>query len=110
MYNLQVINRVFWDGTIVPPEENEVGWKESVRINALQDLVVAMRPIAPDIPWEIPNSIRLLNPITANGFSAPGEFTGLDPQGNQITWSITWLTLAGNISGTATFSDMKRTT
>ncbi len=25
MYNLQVINRVYWDGTIVPPEENESG-------------------------------------------------------------------------------------
>ena len=99
MYNLQVINRVYWDGTILPPDPNEVGWKESVQINPLQDLVVAMRPIAPNIPWELPNSIRLLNAVTANGSAKPMEFTNLDPQGNQINvvnhvvnfgWEYVW--------------------
>ena len=99
MYNLQVINRVYWDGTIVPPDPNEVGWKESVQINPLQDLVVAMRPIAPNIPWELPNSVRLLNAVTANGSAKPMEFTNLDPQGNQINvvnhvvnfgWEYVW--------------------
>ena len=84
MYNLQVINRVWWDGTIVPPEPNEYGWKESVEINPLQDLVVAMRPVIPVVPWELPNSIRPLNAVTAIGSSAPGEFTGLAPDGSQV--------------------------
>ena len=83
MFNLQVINRVWWDGTIVPPETNELGWKESVEIHPLQDLVVAMRPIAPNIPWELPNSIHSLNAITAVGSAAPMEFTGLAPDGSQ---------------------------
>lgn len=87
LYNLQVINRVYWDGTILPPEQNELGWKESVQINSLQDLVVAMRPIVPDIPWEIPNSIRPLSAVFPAGSSNtqfPGQFTNLDPMGNQI--------------------------
>ncbi len=71
MFNLQVINRVFWDGTIVPPDPNEVGWKESVRINALQNLVVAMRPIKPVVPWEIPNSIHLLDVANLQGTAFP---------------------------------------
>jgi FtsP/CotA-like multicopper oxidase with cupredoxin domain len=102
MYNLQVINRVYWDGTIVPPEENEVGWKESVQINSLQDLVVAMRPITPNVPWEIPNSIHPLSVVYALGTSnaqVPGQFTNLDPQGNQVNvvnhnvnfgWEYVW--------------------
>ena len=99
MYNLQVINRVYWDGTILPPDPNEVGWKESVQIHPLEDLVVAMRPIAPNIPWELPNSIRLLNVNTPNGSAKPMEFTNLDPVGNQINvvnhvvnfgWEYVW--------------------
>ena len=84
MYNLQVINRVWWNGDVLPPQPNELGWKESVQINPLQDLVVAMRPIPPDIPWELPNSIRPLNAVTAIGSATPGEFTGLDPTGAQV--------------------------
>ena len=85
MYNLQVINRVYWDGTILPPEQNELGWKESVQINSLEDLVVAMRPITPNIPWEIPNSIRPLSvvyPVGSSNTQFPGQFTNVDPQGN----------------------------
>ncbi len=83
MYNLQVINRISWDGTVLPPHENELGWKESVQVNALEDIIVAMRPIKPVLPWELPNSIRPLNPLTPLGSSAPMEFIGLDPSGGQ---------------------------
>jgi FtsP/CotA-like multicopper oxidase with cupredoxin domain len=85
MFNMQLINRVWWDGTIVPPAPNELGWKESVEIHPLQDLVVAIRPIAPNIPWEVPNSIRNLNAVTPTGSANPMEFTNLDPQGNAVT-------------------------
>jgi FtsP/CotA-like multicopper oxidase with cupredoxin domain len=61
-YDVQLINRVGWDNQIVPPDPNELGWKETVRVNPLEDTIVAMRPVHPVLPFEVPNSIRLLDP------------------------------------------------
>ena len=47
MFNVQVINRVGWDGAIRPPDPNELGWKDTVRMNPLEDVIVALRPIIP---------------------------------------------------------------
>jgi FtsP/CotA-like multicopper oxidase with cupredoxin domain len=77
MFNVQVINRVGWDGMIKPPEANELGWKETVRMNPLEDCIVALRPIIPDIPWDLPNSIRALNVTDPIGSTA--GFTNIDP-------------------------------
>ena len=44
---MQLINRVGWDGAIKPPDANELGWKDTVRMNPLEDSIVAMRPVAP---------------------------------------------------------------
>ncbi|HEY9247290.1 MAG TPA: hypothetical protein VIO11_10625, partial [Candidatus Methanoperedens sp.] len=77
MFNVQVINRVGWDGAIKQPDPNEVGWKETVRMNPLEDIIIAMRPIIPDIPWDLPNSIRYLDPTMPPGTSV--QFTGVDP-------------------------------
>ncbi len=30
LFNVQVINRVGWDGAVRPPDPNELGWKETV--------------------------------------------------------------------------------
>ena len=65
MFNVQVINRVGWDGAISPPDPNELGWKETVRMNPLEDIIVALRPIIPNLPLDLPNSIRLLDPTDA---------------------------------------------
>ena len=81
MFNLQVLNRVIWDGTVVPPDASELGWRETVNIPPLSDTIVAMRPITPDIPWEIPNSIHMLDPALPAG--AALQFTSLDPAGGQ---------------------------
>ncbi len=48
LFNVQVINRVGWDGAIRPPDPNELGWKETVRMNPLEDAIVALRPDRPD--------------------------------------------------------------
>jgi FtsP/CotA-like multicopper oxidase with cupredoxin domain len=82
MFNVQVLNRVIWDGTVVPPEENEIGWKETLNIPPLTDTIVAVRPITPTLPWELPNSIRPLDVITPIGSSSL-RFTNLDPTGGQ---------------------------
>jgi FtsP/CotA-like multicopper oxidase with cupredoxin domain len=58
LFNVQVINRVGWDGAVRPPEPNELGWKETVRMNPLEDIIVALRPYAPKLPFGVPVSTR----------------------------------------------------
>jgi FtsP/CotA-like multicopper oxidase with cupredoxin domain len=62
LFNVQVINRVGWDGAIRPPDPNELGWKDTVRMNPLEDCIVALRPTAPKEPWGQPDSIRPIDP------------------------------------------------
>ena len=62
IFDVQVVNRVGWDGQILLPEPNELGWKDTVKISPLMDTVVAVRPRAPALPFGIANSLRPLNP------------------------------------------------
>jgi FtsP/CotA-like multicopper oxidase with cupredoxin domain len=62
LFNVQVVNRVGWDGMIRSPDPNEIGWKETVRMNPLEDCIVALRPVAPSLPFAIPDSTRPLDP------------------------------------------------
>ncbi|MBT0666115.1 chitobiase/beta-hexosaminidase C-terminal domain-containing protein [Geobacter pelophilus] len=64
MFDVQVINRVGWDGAIRPADENELGWKETVRMNPLEDIIVALRPKNQTLPATItlPTSTRLVDP------------------------------------------------
>jgi FtsP/CotA-like multicopper oxidase with cupredoxin domain len=61
LFNLQLINRVGWDGMVKPPDPNELGWKETIRMNPLEDVIVALKPKAPLVPFGIPDSIRPLD-------------------------------------------------
>ncbi|VVB54878.1 Laccase [uncultured archaeon] len=103
MFNVQVINRVGWDGAIKPPDPNELGWKDTVRMNPLEDVIIATRPIIPNIPFDLPNSIRPLDvtaPLGSTGqFGAATYFTSVDPANNKITvtnhmvnfgWEYVW--------------------
>jgi FtsP/CotA-like multicopper oxidase with cupredoxin domain len=62
LVNVQVVNRVGWDGTVKPPEDNEIGWKETVKMNPLEDIVVAMRAEMPKVPFGLDRSIRPQDP------------------------------------------------
>jgi len=81
LFNVQLINRVGWDGTIKPPDDNEIGWKETVRMNPLEDAIVAIRPVAPTLPFSLPDSVRMLDVTTLEGsqtgFSRVDPITGL---------------------------------
>jgi FtsP/CotA-like multicopper oxidase with cupredoxin domain len=66
-YDVQILNRVTWDNIIIPPDANELGWKETVRISPLEDTIVALRPVIPSLPFELPNSIHELNPMMPDG-------------------------------------------
>jgi FtsP/CotA-like multicopper oxidase with cupredoxin domain/fibronectin type 3 domain-containing protein len=97
LVNVQLLNRVGWDGAIRPPDANELGWKETVRMNPLEDAIVAMRAVAPQMPFGVPDSIRPLDPTRPLG-SGMG-FTNVDPNGNPVTtinqivnfgWEYVW--------------------
>ncbi len=70
LYDVQLINRVGWDGIIRKPDLNELGWKDTIRVSPLEDTIVALRPVVPQLPdtWGgLPNSIRLLDPSMHEG-------------------------------------------
>jgi FtsP/CotA-like multicopper oxidase with cupredoxin domain len=77
LYDVQLINRVGWDGFIRAPDDNELGWKDTVRISPLEDTIVALKPVAPKLPFGLPDSERPLNPAMPIG-SEMG-FTNIDP-------------------------------
>lgn len=86
LYNVQVINRVAWDGAILPPDPNELGWKETVRVNPLEHTIIALRAVWPASPFQLPNSIRPIDvtmPLDEVLVGPPGGFK--DPTGQPIT-------------------------
>ncbi|MGG3466974.1 fibronectin type III domain-containing protein [Neobacillus pocheonensis] len=98
LFDVQLINRVGWDGSIRFPDANEKGWKDTVRMNPLEDCIVALRPVAPKLPFGLPDSIRPLDPTMPLGTTT--QFMGIDPKtGNPITvtnqltnfgWEYVW--------------------
>ena len=80
-FNVQVVNRVGWDGAIRPPDENELGWKETVRMNPLEDIVVALLPKAQVLPFALPNSSRPLD-VTASTSTQISVYTNPFRNGN----------------------------
>jgi FtsP/CotA-like multicopper oxidase with cupredoxin domain len=80
LYDVQVLNRVTWDNIIIPPDLNELGWKDTVRISPLEDTLVALRPIVPTLPFELPNSVHALNPMMPIGSTL--MFNNVDVNGN----------------------------
>ncbi|TDB70099.1 multicopper oxidase domain-containing protein [Micromonospora sp. KC723] len=63
----QLVNRVGRDGTVRPPEPGELGWKETIRVNPGEDVVLALRPVVPPLPFRIGDSLRLLDPTRPVG-------------------------------------------
>jgi len=98
MFNVQIVNRVGWDGAIRPPDANELGWKDTIRTNPLEDIIIAARPIAlTNVPFKLPNSVRPLD-VTRPVGSLTG-FTNINPLGSPVTvandltnfgWEFVW--------------------
>lgn len=93
LFEVQLINRIGWDGFVRLPDPNELGWKDTVRVSPLEDTIVALRPILPVTPFRanIPNSFRPLNPTTTlgsqDGFSQQDLTNGgplVPPMTNQL--------------------------
>jgi FtsP/CotA-like multicopper oxidase with cupredoxin domain len=88
IFDVQLVNRVGWDGQILMPEPNELGWKDTVKISPLEDTIVAVRPRAPALPFGITNSLRPLNP--AIPLASPMGFNSIDwTTGNAFATPVT---------------------
>jgi FtsP/CotA-like multicopper oxidase with cupredoxin domain len=99
LLNVQLINRVGWDNFVSPPEPNELGWKETVKMSPLEDVIVAVRAVRPKTPgFSVPNSYRRLDPAQPEG--AMTGFTQVDPYTgvpaamsnvyNDFGWEYVW--------------------
>ena len=76
LFHVQLVNRVGWDGAVYPPELNELGWKDSILMHPLSDVVVALRPMTMDLPFKVANSHRKIDPsMAAKGF----DYFNLNP-------------------------------
>ncbi len=91
LFNVQIVNRVGWDGAIRAPDANEMGWKEAVRMNPLEDIIVALRPVVQTLPWPLPDMWRPLDVDRPVGTNVGEQFTGVDiyglpmPTANKLT-------------------------
>ncbi len=64
LMNVQVVNRVDWAGVVKPPYPDEIGWRETIRADPLEQVIVAVKPAVPTLPaaWPpLPESIRPMN-------------------------------------------------
>ena len=89
LFSAQLINRVAWDGAMIPPDPNELGWKETFRVNPLEHTVIALRPGIPtpaQVPFEVPNSVRLIDPTMPEGavLTPPPPAGWHDPLGEPV--------------------------
>jgi FtsP/CotA-like multicopper oxidase with cupredoxin domain len=62
LFNLQLVNRIDWTNGLKPPMPEEIGWKETIRTNPMEDIIIAIKPYSPVLPFAIPPSVRLLDP------------------------------------------------
>ncbi len=86
LFDVQLLNRVGWDGIIRKPDANELGWKDTVRVSPLEDTIVALRPLIPQIPWDLPNSIRYMDPSMPPGADLSAmTMRTFTPLGNPVT-------------------------
>jgi FtsP/CotA-like multicopper oxidase with cupredoxin domain len=110
LVNVQVINRIGWDGTVKPPQPNEYGWKETIKMHPLEDIMVAVRAKKPKIGYDfatktttsasfgLPLSVRMRDPSQPAG--VPSGFTQIDPatglpatifnQKDNFGWEYVW--------------------
>jgi FtsP/CotA-like multicopper oxidase with cupredoxin domain len=97
LFHAQVISRVGQDGQVAqgpfpggqPVDAQNQGWKDTVFINPLEITFLALRPTVPmpsEIPFEVPNSVRLIDPALPEGATLPppGPAGWFDPNGNPI--------------------------
>jgi len=97
LFDVQIVNRVGWDGAVRFPDDNERGWKETVKMHPLEDIIVAFRPLSPRLPFTLPTSLRspnVLQPADALlTFTNPADgnpLTGVSNAPLDYGWEYVW--------------------
>ena len=75
-FDVQVLRRARREGEARPADPGELGWKDTLRVDPLEAVIIAMRPVLPKVPFKVPASERALD-ITAP-LGAEGAYTQLD--------------------------------
>lgn len=78
LMNAQLINRIDWGGVVKLPDANERGFKETIVMNPLENVVMAVRVNKPKLPswWgALPTSSRPYDVTTALGVTNPNALT-----------------------------------
>ncbi len=85
LVNVQLVNRVDWANVNLGVRPEELGWKDTVKFNQLEDLIVAVKSKQPPLPFGVPYSIRPLEPSAPVG-STEGitQINVTDPNNPQI--------------------------
>jgi FtsP/CotA-like multicopper oxidase with cupredoxin domain len=97
LYDVQLINRYGWDGTNRIPFPDELGWKDTVRMNPLEMDFVALRPMSQKLPFPVPDSSRLFDVTKPAGadlaMTAFNPLNNAAPQQNveiPMGWEYVW--------------------
>ena len=75
--NVQVLARAKRGGDARAPDPGELGWKDTLRVDPLESVLIALRPVLPKLPFKLAASERPLDVTRPLG--ATGGFTDLDP-------------------------------
>jgi FtsP/CotA-like multicopper oxidase with cupredoxin domain len=75
-FDVQVLERARRDGKARAPDPGELGWKDTVRVDPLESVMIAARPVTPAAPFALPASERPLDITIPLGEA--GTFTQLD--------------------------------
>ncbi len=88
---VQLLNRIGWDGTVKAPAATEVGWRDSIRVNPLENTLIAVRAKKLNLPFGLPQSFRAPDPSKVPGVVVAGAVTPAVnvPQSydNEFTWN-----------------------
>jgi hypothetical protein len=76
-FDVQVLARARREGDTRAPEPGELGWKDTLRVDPLESVLIAVRPVLPELPFKLPSSARALDITLPLG--AQGAFTQIDP-------------------------------
>ena len=94
MFNVQVVARIGWDGVNQPLDNYDLGWRDTIQFDPLTIMYIAVKPIVPNVPWQLPNSVRPLSPSDPIDQVAP-MMMGVDAAGNPVTNQTNVLTNFG---------------
>ncbi|MFI5294021.1 MAG: multicopper oxidase domain-containing protein [Thermodesulfovibrionales bacterium] len=64
LFDVQVVNRIDWTNVVKPPYSEEIGWRDTIRTNPMEDIIVAFKPHQVYLPFTLPVSMRVLDPTT----------------------------------------------